>query len=450
MRQEFSHLDSGTPEHEWAGFIKEMKTLAGPRSDDRLLVLAAHPDDETLGAGGLIAIAATIGASVTVIVATDGEASHPRSTTRTPKQLAVQRRAEVLAAVSVLAPDADVHFLGRPDGGLLDEVEALSNDVERYAVGQTHVVSPWRGDRHPDHAACAIAGARVANARNGELAHWQYPIWGWHWARPGTADLPWRAAARLELTAEDVKAKRAALKCYVSQHSPLSDAPGDEALLGQPFLMHFQRASETFFVELPPEQPAASTEYFDALYRRSDDPWGLRTRYYEQRKRGILMASLPRPRFGRVFEPGCALGLLTRPLAARSELVVAWDAADAAVRRARRALRSVDNVVVKRGHIPEQWPTGMFDLIVLSEVGYYCPALQALSTRIEESLAADGLLVACHWRHQATDHPHTAEEVHQALGRSLHEVVRHIETDFLLHVWCRSAESVAQREGILS
>jgi SAM-dependent methyltransferase len=234
----------------------------------------------------------------------------------------------------------------------------------------------------------------------------------------------------------------------VSQHSPLSDAPGDEAILSAPFLMHFQRASETFFVERRP-QPATSTGYFDALYRRSDDPWGLRTRYYEQRKRRIVMASLPRPRFGRVFEPGCALGLLTRHLAPRSELVVAWDAADAAVRQARRTLRTVDNVVIERGQIPEQWPTGSFDLIILSEIGYYCPDLQALRTRIEESLAADGLLVACHWRHPAPDHPHTAADVHQALGRGLHEVVRHIETDFLLQVWCRSAKSVAQHEGIL-
>jgi LmbE family N-acetylglucosaminyl deacetylase/SAM-dependent methyltransferase len=447
MRQGFSHLESGTPEHEWAGSIREMQPLAGPRSDDRLLVVSAHPDDETLGAGGLIANAARVGASVTVVVATDGEASHPQSTTRTPEQLAVVRRVEVLAAVSVLAPDAEVRFLGRPDGALLDDVDALSNDVERYAVGQTHVVSPWRGDRHPDHTACAIAAARAAT-RKGELAHWQYPIWAWHWARPGTADLPWRAAARLELTPDDIRAKRAALRCHVSQHSPLSDAPGDEAILAPPFLMHFQRASETFFVE-PPQPAATSTEYFDTLYRRSNDPWGLRTRYYEQRKRRIVLASLPRPRFGRVFEPGCALGLLTRHLAARSELVVAWDTADAAIRQARRTLRSVDNVVIKRGHIPEQWPTGSFELIVLSEIGYYCPDPQVLSRRIEESLAADGLLVSCHWRHKATDHPHKAEDVHQALGRGLHEVVRHIEADFLLQVWCRSANSVAQREGIL-
>jgi len=141
--------------------------------------------------------------------------------------------------------------------------------------------------------------------------------------------------------------------------------------------------------------------------------------------------------------------LLARQLAARSESVVAWDAADAAIRQAHRTLRSVDNVVIKRGHIPEQWPTGSFDLIVLSEVGYYCPDLQALEMRVEDSLTPDGLLVACHWRHEATDYPHSAEDVHYALGRGLHEIVRHVETDFLLHIWCRSPTSVAQREGIV-
>ena len=447
MRRTFSHLETGTPEREWAESIGDMPTLSGPRSGDHVLVVSAHPDDETLGAGGLIAHAATVGASVTVLVVSDGEASHPDSTTRTPHQLAAIRRTEVLEAVRMLAPDADVHFLGRPDGRLGDDVDALSKDVERYAVGRTHVVSPWGGDRHPDHAACAIAAARAAERLSGALAHWQYPIWAWHWAHPGTADLPWRAAARLDLTPGEITAKTAALQCHVSQHSPLSDAPGDEAILAPPFLMHFQRNSETFFIE-PPQPGATSTEYFDALYRRSDDPWGLRTRYYEQRKRRIVLASLPRPRFGRVFEPGCALGLLTRHLAARSESVVAWDAADAAVRQARRSLRSVDNVVIKRGHIPEQWPPGSFDLIVLSEVGYYCEP-QALSTRIEGSLAADGLLLACHWQHNATDHPHTVEDVHQAIGQGLHEVVRHVEADFRLNVWGRSAESVAQREGIV-
>ncbi|MEP6561765.1 MAG: PIG-L family deacetylase, partial [Nakamurella sp.] len=60
----------------------------------RLVVISAHPDDETLGAGALIATAARLGVPITVIVATAGEGSHPDSPTHRPDQLAVIRRRE--------------------------------------------------------------------------------------------------------------------------------------------------------------------------------------------------------------------------------------------------------------------------------------------------------------------------------------------------------------------
>lgn len=95
------------------------------------------------------------------------------------------------------------------------------------------------------------------------------------------------------------------------------------------------------------------------------------------------------------------------------------------------------------------WPADLFDLIVLSEVGYYCPDQQQLKDRIEESLAPDGVVLACHWRHLAPDHPVTAADVHASLGRGLHHLVAHRERDFLLDVWSRDGVSVAAAEGIV-
>jgi LmbE family N-acetylglucosaminyl deacetylase len=445
----FDHREPGTSEQEWQQALdRRFPLLSPPGHDDRLLVIAAHPDDETLGAGGLIAAAARAGAVTTVLIATDGEASHPRSSTHGPKELSTIRRHELTAAVTRLDPQAEVRFLGRFDGSLGENVSGLVADLVPEVRWCTHVISPWRGDRHPDHAACAEAAATAILAVDAEIQHWQYPIWAWHWAQPNDDDVPWTAARSLPLAPSDLRAKLDALNCHTSQHSALSAAPGDEPILTPEMLAHFSRDHETFFVEAL-HSPASYTAYFDGLYAGSADPWGLGDRFYESRKRGIIMASLPRARFERAFEPGCGTGQLTGLLAERCDHVVAWDTAQAAVEQTRHRVTGSSGVAVSRGRIPFDWPEGSFDLIVLSEVGYYCPDLTALWGRIDRSLSADGVLLACHWRHAAPDHPHTAESVHEALGHGRHGVLHHVELDFRLDVWTRSGRSVAERDGII-
>jgi LmbE family N-acetylglucosaminyl deacetylase/SAM-dependent methyltransferase len=446
----FDHRTAGTAEPAWRRARRTVPLAPPLRTGDRVLVVAAHPDDETLGAGGLIAMAARVGVRVTVLVATDGEASHPRSTTHTRRQLAGIRRAEVQAAVGRLDARAELRFLGLPDGHLAEHLPLLTAAVADLAAGCSHVVTPWRSDGHPDHAASAAAAEVAISGQGSRPLHWQYPIWAWHWGDPDRDDLPWTALRRVILTGSARQAKLAAIREHASQHSPLSDRPGDEAILSPSLLEHFTGEDETFVVE-PAAAPAAATAYFDDLYARSDDPWGLDTRFYERRKRDLLLASLPRERFRRVFEPGCASGLLTEALAGRAERVVAWDAAAAAVDLARGRLASIDRgVEITRGRIPEEWPDGEFDLVVVSEVGYYCRDLDQLQRRISGCLSADGTVIACHWRRPAQDHPQTAERVHAVLGRDLRPTVQHVEADFLLHVWARSDRSVAERDGLLT
>ncbi len=449
MALTFDSRDTGTPEQIWArSWISRLPVTAGPGGGERLLVLVAHPDDETLGAGGLIATAAAAGASVTIVLATDGEASHPNSPTHSQARLAQLRRAEMTAAVEQLAPGALIEFLGLPDSQLTASAVELTRAITSLAERATLLLTPWSGDRHPDHRACADAGALAAQATGVE--HWQFPIWAWHWGTPQSPEFPQGQMRRFCLEDDAVTAKREAIAAHHSQCTALSAAAGDEAILNDSMLAHFRRDYEIFV--LADNAPASTAGYFDELYEHDRDPWQLTTRFYERRKRDLLLASLPREHFRRAFEPGCAVGALTIELAQRCEHVVAWDGASIAVEQATARLRegrTSGQVTIERARIPADWPSGQFDLIVLSEIGYYCSDLQQLKERVESSLSSDGVLIACHWRHPAPDHPFTAEAVHLALAPGLANIVGHTEADFLLDVWTRDGASVAVAEGIV-
>jgi LmbE family N-acetylglucosaminyl deacetylase len=446
----FDVREAGVKEQVWMdGRLDGLPRLAAPGAGDRLLIVAAHPDDESLGAGGLIATAAANGAEICLLVVSDGEASHPHSRTHSPAELATIRRGEIGAAMRELAPGATTQFLGLPDGAISAHPERLRAAIEERLEGCTHLASPWTGDRHPDHEACAGVAADLSSGCPG-LRHWQFPIWAWHWADAAATRLPMAGLHRLDLGREQCRRKQAAIACHRSQHVSLSDEPGDEAILPPHVLDHFARDFESFV--LGPESstyPAANAQYFDSLYAESDDPWGLAERFYERRKRALVLACLTRERFRRAFEPGCATGLLTRELAKRCDELIAWDGASAVVERARAGLAALDNVALSCRRIPEDWPEGTFDLILLSEVGYYCVELGALADRVQGSLAADGIVLVCHWRHAAPDHPHGAADVHAAVGRNLHRLLEHVERDFRLEVFARDPRSVATVEGIV-
>ena len=441
----FTHDGAGTPEDAWAGWeglrqlarldVEELARAEG------LLVVAAHPDDETLGAGGLIATAARAGRPVTVLVATAGEASHPRSTTTSREALARRRTEEVEAAVAVLAPGAAVHVLGLPDGALPDHLGRLTAAVAEHHRPGAVVVAPWRGDGHLDHEAAGEAAARVAGRAGAPLL--EYPVWAWHWAAPGDPRLPWARARRADLAPEALRRKGEAMARHASQVSALSERPGDEALLSAGFLEHFERPYEVVLVPggTGAARPARSLPgtWFDAFYAAGgDDPWGFTHRWYERRKRALTLACLPRERFASAFEPGCSVGALTVELAGRCDSLLATDVAQAAVAQARARTAGLPGVRVALGGVPQDWPPGRFDLVVLSELGYYCDRddLDLLCRRAAGSLTDDGVLVACHWRHPVPEYPLGGDDVHRALqSRSdLTLLARHVEEDFLLDV----------------
>lgn len=194
--------------------------------------------------------------------------------------------------------------------------------------------------------------------------------------------------------------------------------------------------------------------YFDALYEANPDPWGFATRWYEARKRMITTATLPRQRFGRCFEPGCSTGLLSQELAGRCDELLCTDVASAAVAQASERLAGLPHVRVERAALPEEWPAGDWNLIVLSELGYYFdrPVLDRLLCLAIDALTPDGVLVACHWRHPVSDYPLTGDQVHERLAAQddLARLSRHEEADFLLETFSRHpGRSVAEVAGLV-
>jgi SAM-dependent methyltransferase len=193
--------------------------------------------------------------------------------------------------------------------------------------------------------------------------------------------------------------------------------------------------------------------YFDRLYARSKDPWEFRGRWYEERKRALTLAALPRRHYASIFEPGCSIGELSAALAVRCDALFASDGCEAAVTSARARLTNYPHARVEKRRLPAQWPERQFELVVISELGYYFDTddLSRLVTRVVDSLAPGGALLACHWRHVVPDYPLTGDQVHAKFNTigALHRLLRHEEADFLLELWSRDTRSVAQTEELI-
>jgi SAM-dependent methyltransferase len=189
---------------------------------------------------------------------------------------------------------------------------------------------------------------------------------------------------------------------------------------------------------------AVSEAAFEAKYQRSSDPWLFAASPYEQRRYLTTLRALKRPRYSRVFEPGCSVGVLTAALAARCDALIACDIAPTAVRLAQQRCAAFPHARIVQADLAKSMPQGPFDLIVFSEIGYYfAPAqLAEIATALSARIAPGGEFVAVHWRGESEDHVLHGEEVHAILKETLMQLCnwsngqRHIE--FRLDVWRRA------------
>ncbi|MGR0160167.1 PIG-L family deacetylase [Paenarthrobacter nitroguajacolicus] len=443
----FSHTDTGTAEAEWAASgvaaLPELPLDQAELSASAFVVLAAHPDDETLGAGGFLAKLHSAGAAVEILLCTAGEASHPDSQTTTPEQLAAVRLNEFNTAVSGLAPSARWRFLELPDGQLKAHTGVIAKAV-RGAItsldrpaGNVVILAPYRSDGHTDHDVLGSVAADIAAEDGHGLL--EYPIWYWLWS--GTDDTTWESWVRVPLSNQEQQAKSSAMHAHASQIQPLSSEPGDETLLSGTFLEHFTRPWETFAwhpSKAGGNSAADAERIFDEVHSRDADPWSYTTSWYERRKRALTLAALPEESYESGLELGCSIGALSEELAQRCQRFLGVDASSAALAQATERLLPYSSAETRHLTMPGEWPEGTFDLVVLSETGYYLSPdeLTELLALIKESTRPGGTLLLCHWRHTISGWQLDAEAVHSMarshLGWSTHGLYR--EKDFILEV----------------
>ena len=392
------------------------------------VLFAPHPDDESLGCGGLIATLCDLGRPVAIVFVSDGAMSHPNSQ-QYPRAARIElREKEALTACGILGVPSDrVTFLRLPDGavpgrgepGFTDAVATVRQSLDRWRADT--VVVPWRRDLHEDHRA-TWSICREATTYLSEAVRWiEYPVWMWE-AREA-ADLPAPSEMvvwRLDV-ADVLERKQRAVQAHASQYAGLIDDDPTGFQLQAGMLDHFRRPTEVFFEPGRKRDRSLGGAYFEAVYRERDDPWNFATSPYEKEKYAATLAALPAERYRSGFEIGCSIGVLTEMLAERCDLLLAVDLSERALAIAGERLANHDHVHLARLRLPQQFPAADYDLIILSEVGYYWSYadLDTAIAKISAAMRAGGTLILVHYTPYVPDYPLTGDEVHEAFNQQL-------------------------------
>ncbi|MFT4287057.1 PIG-L deacetylase family protein [Nocardioides sp.] len=238
--------------------LRAARDVTVPAAGRSALVIAPHPDDETLGCGATMLAKVAAGTRVTVVVATDGRHSH-RSAAIPPERLAARRHAEMTEAATRLGLVEEVRWLGIEDGTVAahedDLVAALVRLVAELRPDELYATCAE--EPHPDHAAVGRAARRVAAATGTRLL--EYPVWLWHgWPasrgdRAGSLAEAGRRVVRrraaVVATGPHLAAKLHALDAHDTQLRRPAEVPvGEEwAVLPEPILAAAAGPWELFF-----------------------------------------------------------------------------------------------------------------------------------------------------------------------------------------------------------
>ncbi len=162
---------------------------------------------------------------------------------------------------------------------------------------------------------------------------------------------------------------------------------------------------------MPRHSHTLRPDYFDAIYGADPDPWRFASSAYERSKYAATLAALPKPRYGSALEVGCSIGVLTSQLAPGCDALLAVDAAEAPLGEARNRCAGYAQVTFEKMFVPDQWPEGTFDLVLLSEVVYYLRAddVMRLAARVAQSTTAGSDILLVHWT-GLTDYPLSGDE----------------------------------------
>ena len=224
--------------------VAELDTILGGRTP---LILAPHPDDESLGCGGLLAECAARGLPAAVLVLTDGTLSHPNSSEYPPARLRALREEEARRAIAALGlRAAHVGFLGLRDtqapmqGAAFEAaVAAILTRLPAHGI----ILAPWAHDPHCDHEAAHFMAEAVA--KRAGVPHLAYPVWGWTVPHETPLGGPVPKGWRLDI-ARHLPRKRAAIAAHASQYSDLIRDDPAGFRLPPGLLARFDQPWETF------------------------------------------------------------------------------------------------------------------------------------------------------------------------------------------------------------
>ncbi|RZM27522.1 MAG: methyltransferase domain-containing protein [Pedobacter sp.] len=403
----------------------------------KCLVLAPHPDDESLGCGGLLAYLAAQGCDIQVIFSTDGSMSHPNSHKYPAAALAALRKAEALEALKILGISHQyVNFYALPDSALPALAEPgfeantarLESDLKLFQPQL--ILVPYELDPHRDHRATwQMLMEALKNTDSANTIIWEYPIWLYQNAT--AKDVPQLKTGELKAfdTSQFLEQKKTAIAAHLSQTTDLIDDDPRGFRLTQEMIANFTISKEYYMqraaLNLGKTMPG---DYFEKLYTENPDPWNFQTSEYEKAKYKHTIDSLPNTHFKRALEIGCSIGVLTEMLAEKCDQLLSVDISEQALKLARKRLEHKPNVLFKVAGVPAGFPEGQFDLIVMSEVGYYLSLndLKETFKRMVQQLNTNGVLILVHWTHYVEDYPLTGDEVHEGFQS---EKMEHLKAD---------------------
>ena len=173
-----------------------------------------------------------------------------------------------------------------------------------------------------------------------------------------------------------------------------------------------------------------SSDFFETLYQQNPDPWQFATSEYEAQKYATTLDALPRTRYQSGFEIGGSIGVLTEQLAKRCHALLSIDVSEIPQRQAIERCQQLKNIRFELMSVPDRFPEEYFDLIVLSEVGYYWsqPDLIKAQRLILERLRSQGHLILVHWTVDAKVLPITGDAVHDAFVGLVPDRLKHLKS----------------------
>ena len=218
----------------------------------KTLVVAPHPDDESLACGGAITLLSRFSVAVDVLFISDGTGSHPNSVRCPAPVLRDLRESEAQEALSRLGAPDSATFLRLKDGAV------PGKDTPNFAAGAAScrayladskpqtILLPWRRDPHPDHSATSQIMQAALDSLTQKPRVLEYPVWAWERAAPEDVPRPHEARAfRLDISGV-TDAKRTAVNAHQSQVTHLIDDDPHGFWLSPEVIAHFERPWEVY------------------------------------------------------------------------------------------------------------------------------------------------------------------------------------------------------------